>query len=159
MGLRSVLSGKTYQSPPGQILKNDLGWTEIRLPIPNYDKINRSVKQLESVLKVQPNRVDSFVAVGGWPQNNETLYRKMIEPFKDKLNRKEIVLVISDASEIQLDMLRDHLAHGNIGQRPYEMGMQSIFTLLKIVKKQKYEKVIHTSLTYCTPKNYDTCTK
>ncbi|MCG6201985.1 substrate-binding domain-containing protein [Psychromonas antarctica] len=159
MGLRSALSGKTYQDSPGKILQNDLGWTEVRSPIPNYDNINRSVKQLESVLRVKPNRVDAFVAVGGWPQNNEGQYRKMIEPFQDKLDNKEIVLVISDASDIQLRMLGDHLAHVNIGQSPYEMGRQIISTLLKIVEKQNYEKVIYTPLRYCTPVNYVTCSK
>ncbi len=159
MGLRSALSGKTYQTPPGKMLKNDNGWTEVRRPIPNYDKINRAVKQLESVLKVQPNRADSFIAVGGWPQNDEYRYREMIAPFKVKLDRKEVVIVISDASDGQLAMLRDHLAHGNVGQKPYEMGKQAILTLHKIVNKQKYKKVIYTPLTYCTPNNYDTCTK
>jgi ribose transport system substrate-binding protein len=158
MGLRSELSGKIYKTPPGEILKNDLGWTEVRAPMVNFNNIKRSVKQLESVLKVQPNRADAFVAVGGWPQNNETQYREMIEPFKDKIDRKETVLVISDASKSQLRMLGDHLTHVNIGQKPYEMGRQAIFTLLKIVKKQKYEKVIYTPLAYCTPENYDTCT-
>ncbi|WP_354625441.1 substrate-binding domain-containing protein [Psychromonas sp. MME2] len=159
MGVRSALSGKEYQNPPGEILKNDLGWTEVRLPIPNYDNINRSVKQLESMLKVPSNKVDAFIAVGGWVQNDAPLYRTMIEPFKDKLERKEIVLVISDASEIQLKMLGDHLAHVNIGQKPYEMGRQIIFTLLKIIEKQKYEEVIYTPLTYCTQDSYETCSK
>nr|WP_033422066.1 substrate-binding domain-containing protein [Psychromonas hadalis] len=159
MGLRSALSGKTYKISPGKMLVNDLGWTEVRLPLLNYDDILRSVKQLESVLKTQPNKVDAFVAVGGWPQNNESDYRKMIEPFKDKLNRNETVLIISDASENQLSMLSDNLAHVNIGQSPYEMGRQAILTLLKIVKKQHYKKILYTPLTYCTPQNHDICTK
>ena len=66
---------------------------------------------------------------------------------------------MSDASPSQLVMLRDHLAHANVGQSPYEMGRQAILTLLKIVKKQRYEEVIHTPLNFCTPDNYDTCTK
>lgn len=159
MGLRSALSGKTYQSGPGERLNNDSGWTEIRLPIPNYDDIHRSVKQLESVLKSEPNKVDAFVAVGGWPQNNETHYRKMMEPFKEKLRKKETIIIISDASKSQLNMLGDHLAHANIGQSPYEMGRQAILTLHKIVKKQEYEKTLYTPLTYCTPENYQTCTQ
>jgi ribose transport system substrate-binding protein len=158
MGLRSALSGKIYKNFPGEILKNDSGWTEVRAPMSNFDNIKRSIKQLESVLKAKPNRTDAFVAVGGWAQNNETQYRDMIAPFKDKLDRKETVLVISDASKSQLRMLGDNLAHVNIGQKPYEMGKQIILTLLKIVKKQQYEKMIYTPLSYCTPENYDTCT-
>lgn len=158
MGIRSALSGKTYKESPGEMLDGDFGWTELRTPIPNFDNIQRSVKQLESVLKANPNRIDAFVAVGGWPQNNEAKYREMIEPFKDKLTRKEVVLVISDASQGQLMMLKDNLAHVNIGQRPYEMGKLAMYTLFKIINNQKHEKIIHTPLTYCTPQNYDTCT-
>ncbi|WP_413699396.1 substrate-binding domain-containing protein [Psychromonas sp. KJ10-10] len=157
MGLRSALSEETYMSAPGRILKNNLGWTEVREPIPNYDKIDRSVKQLESVLRVQPTKVDAFVAVGGWPQNDDAMYRKMIKPFQEKLDNKEIVLVISDASTSQLKMLGDNLAHANIGQRPFKMGQQALLTLLKIVKNQAYEDKIFTPLIPCTPKNYDSC--
>lgn len=157
MGLRSALSGKTYLNAPGEILNNDAGWTEIREPIPNYDKINRSLKQLEWVLKSQPNRTDAFVAVGGWPQNNEAHYRKMIAPYKDKLIKKEVIIIISDASKSQLNMLGDHLAHANIGQSPYEMGRQAILTLHKIVKKQEYQQILYTPLIYCTPENYQRC--
>jgi len=157
MGLRSALSGKTYTNPPGDILENEQGWTEVRLPMPNYDNINRAIKQLESFLKAQPNKADAFIAVGGWPQNNEQRYRKMIAPFKRKLDSKETVIIISDASSEQLNMLRDKLAHANIGQKPYEMGKQAIFTLFKAVNKLPYEKVINTPLSYCTVSNYDSC--
>lgn len=157
MGLRTSLSQEIYMSAPGRMLKNNMGWTEVREPIPNYDKINRSVKQLESVLRVQPTEVDAFVAVGGWPQNDEALYRKMIEPFKEKLNNNEIILIISDGSTSQLKMLGDNLAHANIAQRPFEMGKQALLTLLKIVKKQTFQDTIFTSLVPCTPHNYDYC--
>ncbi|MPY23945.1 substrate-binding domain-containing protein [Shewanella psychropiezotolerans] len=159
MGIRSALSGKRYARPPGKLLINDHGWTEVREPFFNFDQLTRAVKQMESVLKGRPIQADSFIAVGGWSQNDEALYRKMMVPYKGKLNRKELVIVMSDASPSQLVMLRDHLAHANVGQSPYEMGRQAILTLLKIVKKQRYEEVIHTPLNFCTPDNYDTCTK
>ena len=159
MGVRTALSGKRYSAPPGQLLMNNNGWTEVREPFANFDNLNRAVKQMESVMKGRPIQADSFIAVGGWPQNDEALYRKMMVPYKGKLDRKEMVVVISDASPSQLVMLRDHLAHANVGQSPYEMGRQAILTLLKIVKKQKYEKVIHTPLNFFTPDNYATRTK
>ncbi|EDQ02310.1 sugar-binding protein, putative [Shewanella benthica KT99] len=159
MGVRTALSGKRYATPPGQLLMNDHGWTEVREPFFNFDQLTRAVKQMESVMKGRPIQADSFIAVGGWSQNDEALYRKMIASYKGKLDRKEMVIVIADASPPQLAMLRDHLAHANVGQSPYEMGRQVILTLLKIVKKQKYEEIIYTPLNFCTPENYDTCTK
>ena len=155
--VENYLFKRADQTPPGEILENDHGWTEIRSPIPNYDKIKRALKQLESTLKAQ--KADSFIAVGGWLQNDEFQYRRIIEPFKQNLAAKQVVILLSDASESQLSMLADHLAHANIGQNPYEMGKQAIATLYKIVNKQEYEKVIYTPLTHCTPENYDTCTK
>ncbi len=158
MGVRTALSGKKYETPPGEMLNNDQGWTEVREPISNFDQLTRAVKQMESIIRGKPTQADSFVTVGGWPQNDEGLYRKMIEPFKGKLDSKEMVIVISDASAPQLAMLGDNLAHANIGQSPYEMGKQAIYTLLKIVKKQTYREVIHTPVKLCTPQNSTTCT-
>jgi len=158
MGLRSALSGKKFNKPPGDMLQNDNGWTEVRSPIPNYDQIDRSVKQLASFLKNNKKQGDSFVAVGGWAQDDEVSYREMIMPYKNKLINHEMIVIISDTSVNQLAMLRDRLAHVNIGQKPYEMGVQSILTLHKIVTKQKFTAMTHTSLTYCTPTNYAICT-
>ncbi len=158
MGVRTALSGKTYTIPPGEQLKNHNGWTESRTPIPNFDRTNQAIMQLKAVLNGHI-KADAFIAVGGWPQNDEILYRQMMEPHKAKLDRKEKIVIISDASEPQLAMLKDNLAHANIGQSPYEMGRQAILTLNKIVKKQKYEEIIYTPLNYCTLENYDTCTK
>ncbi|ABO24911.1 sugar ABC transporter substrate-binding protein [Shewanella loihica] len=159
MGIRSALSGKTYESPPGKRLQNDNGWTEIREPFSNFDQLSQAVKQMESVMKGKPIKADSFIAVGGWPQNDEALYRKMIAPYKIKLNNKEIVVIISDAAPPQLAMLQDHLAHTNIGQSPYEMGRQAIFTLHKIVSDQAFEQIVFTPIKLCTPENAETCTK
>ncbi len=141
------------------MLSNDNGWTENRDPIPNFDNIDRAVLQLEYILKGKPIQSDSFIAVGGWPQNDAKLYRGMIAPFIEILARKEMVIVISDASNIQLAMLGDNLAHANVGQNPREMRRQAILTLYNIVKNKTYKKIIYTPLRHCTQNNYDTCSK
>jgi ribose transport system substrate-binding protein len=161
MGVRSALSGKTYTSPPGKKLKNVNGWTEIsRCPLYGNGQSVPSIEQMKFILRKAPKEVDTFVAVGGWVQmNNIKKYREMIPLFKEKMDRREIAVVIGDTTEGQLECLKDHLSHINVGQRPYDMGRQAIFTLYNIVKKNGYKKVIYTPLTYCTPENYDTCTK
>ena len=158
MGLRTALSGKVYSTPPGELLDNHSGWTEVREPLLNYDQISRSVKQLESFLKAKKSQADSFIAVGGWPQNDDDNYRQMISPYKYKLDNKEVVLIISDTSELQLRMLRDNLAHVNVGQSPYDMGVQSLLTLHNIVNNENHNKIIYTPLTFCTANNYERCT-
>lgn len=159
MGVRSALSGKKYDAPPGKLLNNDLSWTEVREPLFNFDQLSQAVKQMESVMKGKPVKADSFIAVGGWAQNNDALYREMIAPYRGKINDKEVIIVITDTSPEQLMMLKDNLAHINVGQNPYEMGRQAILTLHSIVTKQKYEEIIYTPVTFCTPKNFDTCDK
>lgn len=159
MGVRSALSGKKYDAPPGKLLNNDLGWTEVREPLFNFDQLSQAVKQMESVMKGKPVKADSFISVGGWAQNNDALYREMIAPYQGKIKDKEAVIVITDTSPEQLTMLKDNLAHINVGQNPYEMGKQAILTLYNIVTKQKYEEIIYTPVTFCTPQNFDTCDK
>ena len=110
-------------------------------------------------MKGKPVKADSFIAVGGWPQNDQARYRKMIAPYQAKINNNKIIIVITDTSSEQLTMLEDHLVHINIGQDPYEMGKQAILTLYKIVTEQKYDKTIYTPITFCTPENVNTCTK
>lgn len=159
MGVRSALSGKKYDAPPGKLLNNDLGWTEVREPLFNFDQLSQAVKQMESVMKGKPVEADSFISVGGWAQNNDALYREMIAPYQGKIKDKEVIIVITDTSPEQLTMLKDNLAHINVGQNPYEMGRQAILTLYNIVTKQKYEEIIYTPVTFCTPQNFDTCDK
>lgn len=159
MGVRAALSGKKYDIPPGKLLNNEQGWTEVREPLFNFDQLSQAVKQMESVMKGKPVKADSFIAVGGWAQNDAALYRDMIAPYQGKINDKEVVIIMTDTSPEQLTMLKDNLAHINVGQNPYEMGRQAILTLYKIVTKQKYEEVIYTPVTFCTPQNFNTCDK
>jgi len=158
MGVRVALSGIMYDTPPGKKLSNVNGWTEVREPIPNFGNFERSVEHMEYILKGRHD-VDTLIAVAGWSQFVPKLYRKMIEPFRMKLDRKEIAVVVGGTAGVQLDILRDHLSHANVGQNPYEMGRQAILTLYKIVTGQEYKQVIYTPLNVCTPENYNMCTK
>ncbi|KPN78644.1 hypothetical protein AEA42_01875 [Shewanella sp. Sh95] len=83
----------------------------------------------------------------------------MIAPYQGKISNKEVVVIITDTSPEQLMMLKDNLAHINVGQNPYEMGRQAILTLYKIVTKQKYQEIIYTPVTFCSPQNFNTCEK
>lgn len=159
MGLRSALSGTNYRTPPGKLLDNEMGWTEIRTPIPTYDKTERAIKQLESKSLAKTNKLNAFVSVGGWAQNDQYNYRRIVTPLADDIKNNEFLLLFANSSIQQLSILEDHLASANIGQNPYEMGRLAILTLYKIVTDQPYDKVIYTSLTHCTQENVASCTK
>ncbi len=159
MGVRSALSGHSYHHPPGEPLRGQNGWYEFSEPLYNYGQFERAFKELKAVLRTYRDKdIDAFVAVGGWVQFVEG-YRELIEPHKAELEQKKLILIIADSAEIQLEYLKERLAHGNIGQNPFEMGRQALFTLYKIVRGQDYQKVINIPMTYCTPQNYATCAK
>jgi ribose transport system substrate-binding protein len=158
MGVRSALSGKTYDSPPGIRLEGENGWKELSNPLYNYCQFDRAMKELKTVIiTYRAKKLDAFVAVGGWTQFVDG-YRELIKPHKDALEMKDLILIIADSADIQLEYLKDKLAHGNVGQNPFEMGKQAILTLYKIVNKQDYKKVTYIPLNICTQKNYSTCT-
>ncbi|NJO14181.1 MAG: sugar ABC transporter substrate-binding protein [Thioploca sp.] len=161
MGVRTVLSGKIYNVPPGEKLKNINGWTEIaRCPLYSLTQIDRAIEQMNFILSRPQQEVDTFVSVlVGVQQIAPEKYRQLISPVKEKIAQKEIVIISADTTEAQLALLKEHLSDINIGQMPYEMGRQAIFTLYKIVTGKEYQEIIYTPLTYCTPENYDTCTK
>ena len=160
MGLRSALSGQIYNVPPGERLKNINGWTEFsRCPFYSYENIDQTIEQMKFILTRPSNEVDTFVSIIAAIQIVPEKYRQLIYPFKEKIEQKEIVIIIVDTVETQLDLLKEGLSNINIGQRSYEMGRQAILTLHKIVKDEKYQEIIYTPLTYCTPENYNTCTK
>ncbi len=157
MGVRSALSGKQYDKPPGLRLDGENGWTEAREPFACYGDYERAAEQLVSVLDGARHEANTFIAVGGLPQFIPQNYRRAVSPYKAKLDSKETVLVFADATADQRELLKEGLAHTNVGQNPYEMGRQALFTLHKIATGQAFEKTIHTTLVYCTAANHDSC--
>ncbi|KFI09864.1 sugar ABC transporter substrate-binding protein [Vibrio coralliilyticus] len=159
MGIRSALSGKEYELPPGERLKGENGWTEFSKPLHNFGQFDRALEDLKNVLNsYQEREINAIVAVGGWTQFLEE-YRDVVTPHKQAILDKDIVIITADTAQEQLVYLKDNLAHGNVGQNPYEMGKQAILTLYKLVNKQAVEEVMYIPMTYCTPDNYQSCTK
>jgi ribose transport system substrate-binding protein len=157
LGLRSVLAGKDYPLVLDEILDYNNGWNEVRTPLPSYGRIPRAIKQMEQVLN--KGNIDAIVAVGGWAQLDDSAYRKMISPLKNKLSNNKVSVIMTDTVASQLVLLKDNLSHVNIGQSPYEMGRMTIHTLHNIVTNKPFQETIYTALTYCTPQNQTSCTK
>ena len=157
MGVRSALSGNNNKEQLSERLKGQNGWKEFRDPMYNFGQFSRALKDMQTVLDIHKSKgIDSFVAVGGWPQFIDG-YRELLQPYQPQLASKEMVVVIADTAEVQLEYLKEKLAHGNVGQNPFEMDRQAIFLLYKIVKKQPYNEINHIPMTYCNQQNYQTC--
>ncbi|WP_284190854.1 substrate-binding domain-containing protein [Vibrio zhanjiangensis] len=159
MGLRSALSEKEYESPPGKRLKGENGWTESSNPLYNFDSFSTALEDLKNVLYSHKERgINAVVSVAGWAQFSEG-YREVVEPYRQEIQNKEIVIIFADTADKQLMYLKDGLAHTNVGQNPFEMGKQAIMTLYKLANKKSVKEIQYIPMTYCNPQNYQTCTK
>lgn len=101
--------------------------------------------------------VDAFVPTGGFPQFVAKAYRQVANKHIDRINSKNLVLVVADTLPMQMDILKDGLSHGQVGQRPFEMGYRSIFILKDLVDGKTVDDPIYTALDVCTPDNADSC--
>ncbi|MYM58504.1 substrate-binding domain-containing protein [Vibrio sp. OCN044] len=159
MGVRSALSGREYEHSPGKRLMGEAGWTEPTKPLYNFGSFEQALEDLKNVLNSYKQRdIHAVVAVGGWSQFLTT-YRNVVEPYKQAISDKEIIIITADTADEQLVYLKDGLAHANVGQNPFEMGRQAILTLYKLATKKPVEEIQYIPMTYCTQENYQTCTK
>ncbi len=69
-----------------------------------------------------------------------------------------LALVVADTLPVQIDLLKEGLASGNVGQRPFEMGYRAMY-FLKDIKdgKPAPKDPTYTGLDVCTPKTATTC--
>ncbi|WP_252724458.1 substrate-binding domain-containing protein [Vibrio hepatarius] len=159
MGIRSALSGIDYDTSPGKRLMGENGWTESGKPLYNFGSFEQALTDLQNVLNSHKNRnIHAVIAVGGWSQFLSE-YRNVTEPYAQAIKDKEIIIITADTADEQLVYLKDGLANANVGQNPYEMGKQAIFTLYKLVNKQSVEEIQYIPMTYCNQENYKNCTK
>ncbi len=72
--------------------------------------------------------------------------------------RGALALVVADTLPVQIDLLKEGLASGNVGQRPFEMGYRAMY-FLKDIKdgKPAPKDPTYTGLDVCTPKTATTC--
>jgi ribose transport system substrate-binding protein len=156
-GIRDTLSGKKSKESPGDRLTGQNGWKEVEgCPLYTNDDFVLAVQQMEDILGKYP-QLDAFVPTGGFPEFVPEAYRRVAQKYKDRIQSHDLVLAVADTLKPQLDILRDGLATGNVGQRPFEMGLKSMEMLLAAHEGKKLEDPTYTGLDICTPENVNTC--
>lgn len=158
-GIRDVLGGGTKDKPIGR-LSGQNGWSEpAGCPVYNNDDITLAAQQIRDVMTSNP-ALDALVAVGGWAQYAPQAYTQTMEPLKARLDSKQLVVVFGDNFGPQLPLLAKGLSHYNIGQRPYDMGYQTIMALDALTKGKTLPPMTVTGTEVCTPENaLTTCGK
>ena len=157
-GIRDTLAGKKSAASPGDRLTGQNGWTEIEgCPLYTNDDFPVSVQQFQDIMAKNPN-LDAFIPTGGFPQFVPDANRAAVEPYKDKIAKKELALVVADTLPVQIDQMKEGFSLGQVGQRPFEMGYKTMFAL-KDIKEGKAAPAdpTYTGLDVCTPETADTC--
>ena len=149
-GLRDTLAGAESAAPPGNRLEGANGWTEVAsCPLYTNDDFPLAVQQMADVLASEPD-LDAFSITGGFPQFVDQAYRQAAEPYRERIDSKDLVIVGADTLPMQLDLLAEGLSHGQVGQRPYAMGYRSMEVLLELVNGASVEDPIYTGLDVLT---------
>ena len=145
-GLRDTLAEIESDAPPGMRLEGDNGWTEVEAcPLYTNDDFPLAVQQMADVLASEPD-LDVFSITGGFPQFVDQAYRQAVEPYRGRIDAKDLVIIGADTLPMQLDLLAEGLSHGQVGQRPYAMGYRSMEVLLELVNGGAVEDPIYTGL-------------
>ena len=157
-GIRDTLAGAMSKDSPGDRLTGQNGWKEADgCPLYTDDDFPRSIQQMEDTLAKNP-KLDAFTPTGGFPQFLPDAYRNVASKYKDKIAAGALALVVADTLPIQIDLLKEGLASGNVGQRPFEMGYKAMY-FLKDIKEGKAapKDPTYTGLDVCTAKTAATC--
>ena len=102
--------------------------------------------------------LDAFIPTGGFPQFIPQAYRKVAEKYKSRIADGSLAFVVADTLPVQMQLLKDGLSKGQVGQRPSEMGYKTMF-FLKDIKdgKPAPKDPTYTGLDVCTPETAATC--
>lgn len=157
-GIRDTLSGAKSAEAPGDRLTGQNGWTEVDgCPLYTNDDFPLSVQQLEDIL-AKYSDLDAFIPTGGFPQFVPDAYRQAVTKYKDKIASGELALVVADTLPVQIDLMKEGLSAGQVGQRPFEMGNKVIHAIFDMKGGAAAPAdPTYTGLDVCTPKNVDTC--
>ena len=112
---------------------------------------------MEDTLGKNPN-LDAFTETGGFTEFLPDAHREVASKYKDKIASGKFALAVADTLPVQIDLLKEGLASGNVGQRPFEMGYKVMY-FLKDIKDGKPgpKDPTYTGLDVCTPQNASTC--
>jgi ribose transport system substrate-binding protein len=156
-GIRDTLSGKPAKEPPGDRLTGQNGWKEPDgCPLYTNDDFTVAIQQMADILAKYPD-LAAFVPTGGAPQLVPQAYRQVVQKYQDRVTSKRTALVVANTLPLQMQMLKDGLSHGQVGQRPFDMGYKAMYLLKDLVEGKKVQDPTYTGLDLCTPENLDSC--
>ena len=79
--------------------------------------------------------------------------------YAERLKSNDLVMLFSETLPMQMDLLREGLSHGQVGQRPFEMGYRATFVLNDLGAGKTVEDPIAIGLDVRTQETAATCRK
>jgi ribose transport system substrate-binding protein len=128
-------------------------WTEVSgSPTFCNDDVTLAVQQMSDLKTATPD-LAAIVPVGGWPMFAPEGFKVFVNKYRKEIDAGKFTLVVADTLKSQLELLRDGYGNALVGQRPYEMGVKSMDTLLALKKGEKVPAIIYTGLDTVTKQN------
>jgi len=124
-------------------------------PFPCNDDINRAVQLIEQAITAHPD-LSGIVAVGGWPLFAPEAFKQALKSKVAAMRAGKFAVVSFDTLKPELEILKAGYVSTLVGQRPYQMGVDSVLALYNYVtKKIKPKDPTDTGLDIVTPSNVD----
>jgi ribose transport system substrate-binding protein len=128
-------------------------WTEVSgSPTFCNDDVTLAVQQMSDLKTATPD-LAAIVPVGGWPMFAPEGFKVFVNKYRKEIDAGKFTLVVADTLKSQLELLRDGYGNALVGQRPYEMVVKSMDTLLALKKGEKVPAIIYTGLDTVTKQN------
>ena len=126
-------------------------WKQVAgCPLYNNDDFPLSITQLTDLLAKYP-KIDAVLDAGGAPQMEVKAYKELMGKYKDRLDKKDLVMLFVETLPMQMDDLKAGLSHGQVGQRPFEMGYKAIYLLNDLTQGKTVPDPVTIGLDVCTP--------
>lgn len=147
--LEGILSGLGLKDSPDK-------WEMVLgCPIEYQGDYDRAVRQLQRILHSESP--DVLLMTGGGAQFNERAYRRAIEPYKEKVKHGSLIIGAIDTQALQLDYINENLSTVNVGQRPYQIGVEILSTLMILHDGKNVPATTYIPSTLCVIENINSC--
>ena len=105
-------------------------WKQVAgCPLYNNDDFALSITQLTDLLAKYP-KIDAVLDAGGAPEMEVKAYRELMGEVQGSADSNhDLVMLFVETLPMQMDDLKAGLSHGQVGQRPFEMGYKAIYLL------------------------------
>jgi len=124
-------------------------------PMSCNDDPSRAVQLIEQSFRVHPD-LSGIITVGGWPLLAPDALRQALNAKKAAMMANKFTMVAFDTLKPELELVKDGYVSTLVGQRPYQMGVDSMDALYNYVtKKVKPKDPTDTGLDVVTKANVE----